>query len=329
VTATLDPRPADGRTRHRNRVAALVGYAVLLVLWSGLIGIPNDTVGVVLWVWLGTIAWNIEAPARSHLDFWRDWWVPVLCLVGYWFLRGMVDEVGLLPVSYRMPIEVDQWLGGGVTPTERLQQAWCGDPCLKTEPPRWHDTFFTTVYATHFLAALTLAGVLWVRDRAEWVLWIRRFVTLNLIGVTVYWLYPMAPPWMAARDGYLGEVHRITSRGWSELDLHRQTMVLFGMGNKSAAMPSLHAGIAFLVVFYAIWRLDARWRWLLLLYPVAMSTALVYFAEHYVIDAVAGAAAAGLAIAGCRLWEDRRARRVPQAGVEPATFRLGGGCSIR
>ena len=58
------------------------------------------------------------------------------------------------------------------------------------------------------------------------------------------------------------------------------------MGNKSAAMPSLHAGIAFLIVFYAIWRLSTRWRWLLLLYPIAMSTALVYFAEHYVIDVV-------------------------------------------
>jgi membrane-associated phospholipid phosphatase len=79
------------------------------------------------------------------------------------------------------------------------------------------------------------------------------------------------------------------------------------MGNKAAAMPSLHAGIAFLVVFYAIWRLRSPLRWLLLLYPVAMSTALVYFAEHYVIDAIAGALVAGAVMVGCKVWEDRRA----------------------
>ncbi len=288
------------------RSAGMLGYATLLLSWSWFIGIPNDSVGVVIWVWLGTIAWRIEEPRRSHLEFWRDWWLPVVALVVYWLLRGLVDDIGLLPVSYQLPIRIDEWLGGGITPTERLQEAWCGTPCLRTDPPRWHDVFFTTVYASHFLAALTLAGVLWVRDRGEWVLWIRRYLTLLFAGVTIYWLYPMAPPWMASRDGFMGEVHRITSRGWSEIDLHRQTMVLWGMGNKSAAMPSLHAGIAFLIAFYAIWRLSTRWRWLLLLYPIAMSTALVYFAEHYVIDAVAGAAVAGLAMIGCWLWERRR-----------------------
>ena len=39
---------------------------------------------------------------------------------------------------------------------------------------------------------------------------------------------------------------------------------------------------------------------MLMLYPIAMSTALVYFAEHYVIDAVAGG------LVGCKAWEGRR-----------------------
>ena len=77
-----------------------------------------------------------------------------------------------------MPIRVDEWLGGGVTPTERLQDAWCGDPCLKTCRRAGTTSLLTTVYASHFLVALTLAGVLWVRNRVEWVRWLRRFVTL-------------------------------------------------------------------------------------------------------------------------------------------------------
>ena len=114
---------------------------------------------------------------------------------------------------------------------------------------------------------------------------------------------------MASRDGYLPEVARITGRGWSEIDLHRQTMVLFGMANKVAAMPSLHAGIAFLVAYYGIWRLRTPWRWLLVLYPLAMSLALVYFAEHYVLDVLVGGLVAALVMVGCSLWERRSAVR--------------------
>ena len=138
VTAGLGVDRPRTLTRPRVRVAAMAGFAALLVLWSLLIGIPNDTGGVVLWVWFGTIAWNIDAPRDEHLDFWRDWWRPLLVLAVYWLLRGLADEIGT-PVHYTMPIRLDEWLGGGVTPTERLQSAWCGDPCLKTMPPRWYD----------------------------------------------------------------------------------------------------------------------------------------------------------------------------------------------
>ena len=72
-------------------------------------------------------------------------------------------------------------------------------------------------------------------------------------------------------------------------------------------MPSLHCGIACLVAFYGISRLSSSWRWLLLLYPLAMALALTYFAEHYVIDAIAGAALALLVMVACARWERKRA----------------------
>ena len=286
---------------------AMAAYVVALLAWSLLIGIPNDPAGVIIWIWFGTLAWDgLGDPWR----FWKDWWRPLLLLVVYWLARGLADEIGIAP-HYSMPISVDEWLFGQV-PTVALQEAWCGDPCTKSLPPRWYDVVLTTVYASHFLVALTVAGVLWIRDRLEWVRWLRRYITLLFCGLAIYIVYPMAPPWMAARDGYLDPVARITRRGWDDLDfwgveLHRQTMVMFGMGNKVAAMPSLHAGIAFLVAFWFITRLRSPLRWLLLLYPLAMSLALTYYAEHYVIDAVCGGALALLVMVGVGRWERRRA----------------------
>ena len=285
-------------------------YAALLVLWSETLGIPNDTVGVFLWLWLGTVAWNIEAQPRYHLNFLKDWWLPVVGLVIYFFTRGLTDELGL-PVHFTMPIDFDDWIGFGQTPTERLQHALCGDPCLKTSEPRWYDVLFTTVYATHFVTGLTIAAVLWVRNRAEWIKWMRRYVIINFGALVVYIAYPMAPPWMASEQGYLhADVARITGRGWHDIGLGPDGRVLQGVGNPVAAMPSLHAGITFLIAIYGIQRLRSPWRWLLALYPLAMCTALVYYAEHYVIDVLAGAL---LAVAG--------AGRLPAVGEQPGPGR--------
>ncbi|WP_244929905.1 phosphatase PAP2 family protein [Nocardioides sp. W7] len=299
------------RTRRKARLAAMLVYAALLAVWIDLLGIPNDTLQVFLWLWVGTIAWNVEAEPRYHLSFLRDWWLPVVGLVIYFYSRGLTDELGL-PVHITMPIRVDEWLGGGVTPTERLQDAWCGDPCTKDSEPRWYDLFFTTVYATHFLAGLTIAAVLWVRSRHEWMKWMRRYLGISFGALVVYILYPMAPPWMASEQGYMGEVTRITSRGWSDIGLDRVDLILQGVGNPVAAMPSLHAGISFLIAMYAVQRLRTPWRFVLLLYPLAMSTALVYFAEHYVIDVLAGALLAFLVLAAASAWERRRDPDTPR-----------------
>ena len=89
-------------------------------------------------------------------------------------------------------------------------------------------------------------------------------------------------------------------------------MVFGGLPNKTAAMPSLHcrhrvpdrllrhhAGCA------------SAWRWLLLLYPVAMSLALIYSAEHYLIDAIMGAVIAALAMVDRRVVGPAGPRSMP------------------
>lgn len=305
--------PEKPETRRRARIAAMSAYAVALALWTELLGLPNDTVQIFLWLWLGTIAWNVDAPWRYHLGFLRDWWLPVLGLIVYFYSRGLTDELGL-PVHVTMPIHADEWLMGlfGVhdtTPTQQLQAAWCGEPCLKTSEPRWYDVFFTTVYASHFLAGLTIAAVLWVRNRTAWVQWMRRYLLINYGALVIYIVYPMAPPWMASEEGFLGPVTRISSRGWHDIGLGRFDLVLQGVGNPVAAMPSLHAGITFLIAGYAVQKMRSPWRWMLLLYPLAMCVTLVYSGEHYVVDVLAGGALAGVVLAGSSWWERRHPPR--------------------
>lgn len=295
-------RPAR-QTRPWTRSLAVAAYVVALGVWTTAFGVPSDAVQVFAWLWVATICWNVEAPPRHHLGFARDWWPPLALLVLYFYSRGLVDELGFTP-HVTMPIGFDLWFGRGELPSHTLQQAWCGSPCDPASAPRWFDVVLTGVYTSHFLVGLTLAMVLWLVNRVEWRRWMRRYVGANFAALVVYVAYPMAPPWMASEEGYLANpVERITNRGFGDTELSRFHLVLTGVGNPVAAMPSLHAGIAFLVAAYAVQRLRTRWRWLLLLYPLAMSVGLVYFGEHYVIDILAGAALAGFVMAAAAWWE--------------------------
>ena len=46
------------------------------------------------------------------------------------------------------------------------------------------------------VCGLILAVVLWLGNRDHWVLWMRRYLALNLAGLSIYVIYPMVPPWM-------------------------------------------------------------------------------------------------------------------------------------
>jgi hypothetical protein len=289
------------------RVASMLAYAVALTCWVSVMGLPRQVFPAFGWIWLATIAWNVQAPLRAHLDFLRDWSMPLAVLTVYLYSRGLADDIGFVSVHVTEPIEADRWLFGGTLPTEHLQAQLCGNPCERSTPPHWYDAVLTTVYYSHFVVALSIASVLWLHDRSAWVWYMRRYLSLNVLALVVYITYPMAPPWLAAQDGAIpGHIARLTGRGWYDLrdgDFHQK---LSAVGNPVAAMPSLHAGIALFVALYGVSRLQRRSRWLLLLYPLVMSFMLVYYAEHYVVDIVAGFAATGIALWGCALWERGR-----------------------
>jgi membrane-associated phospholipid phosphatase len=79
-----------------------------------------------------------------------------------------------------------------------------------------------------------------------------------------------------------------------------------------AAMPSLHAAFAVLFSLY-LWRLVPRFaRPALALYPFAMSFALVYSGEHYVVDCIVGAVYAIVTFVAVNWAFDRVEQSVPQ-----------------
>jgi membrane-associated phospholipid phosphatase len=193
----------------------------------------------------------------------------------------------------------------------RLPTAWLQDHLYTDGAARWYDAVLGLVYVSHFVVIPLITAVLWFRVRDRFRPWIASVLAMTVAGTVTYVVYPMAPPWMADELGVVDGVQRISAIGWSFLHLDAVGGLLAGSqeaSNPVAAMPSLHAAGAALVLLYFWSAAGLLRRALLLAYALAMAFVLVYTGEHYVIDVVAGWVAAGFGILAWRGWTRLRAR---------------------
>lgn len=307
-------------------------WVVLFAVGVWFIGLPtSDPVLPFLWLWLATIAWRSDLPWQRHLAFLRDWAPVVVMLLIYNISRGFAD--GLAAPHVTPLIEADEamfgWFTGGVVPT-----VWLQEHLYQRGVVQWWEIVVSIVYFSHFLAVPAAAVVLWVRSRAQWARYMRRWMILTLAGLITYFLYPAAPPWWAWREGHLADgVARISTNGWDAIGLHSAGNTLNALqvsaSNPVAAMPSLHTAYALMVVVFFLPVVRRRWWPLLLAYPLAMTFTLVYSGEHYIIDVLVGWAYVGvvflLVAAGERRWRRRHAAPADAGALdEPAAGEPGG-----
>jgi hypothetical protein len=287
-----------------------VGVWAAGLLWFVLTqGFPFDRGYQTLWILSGLVAAGVGRGWRHVRRIFLDWIPLIVVLVVYDYSRHFAELLGR-PVMIEPQISWDRLLFFGNVPTIWLQQHFY-DPTTT----HWWDSVGALVYISHFLAAWAIAGILYWRNRDEWFLWVRAVVVLSFAGLITFALQPSAPPWYAARDGYLPPVARIAWRGLDSLGLHGASQLIdrgAAVANDVAAVPSLHTGFAVLISMWFYPRVTQRHRWwlrpLLVLYPIAMLTMLVYSGEHYVSDGLIGAVYVVGTLLGLRWWDRRRAR---------------------
>jgi hypothetical protein len=310
VESTAPPRPlpsprpplpegGDGATAPTGtRLAArllrwvlLTALAVAFVVTCRRVGLPTDRVVLLGWVLAGLGVCAVTDGLRRVGLLLVDWLPLAAVLLAYDASRGLADGLGVA-VHVTEPVAADRWMAFGALPTAVLQQHWDAD---------WWAALATLVYASHFVVTPLLLAVLWMRNRRRWVGYARLVVALSAAGLLTYVLYPAAPPWLAAKDGVIEPVARLSGTGWEVLGLPRAGALLAdsqAQVNQVAAVPSLHTAFAVLACL-ALYPL-ARRAWQragLVAYPVLMAVVLVWSGEHYVIDTLLGAAYAGGVVA--------------------------------
>lgn len=181
------------------------------------------------------------------------------------------------------------------------------------------DLVCGATYLLFLLEMFAIAAWLFFRDRPKMMEVALGFLTLNLVGWTIWLLYPAAPPWYVDLYGTGPVVLDAPSNaaGLARIDALLPFPVSAAFYSKSAnvfgAMPSLHVGYATMMA-YIVHPLGGKLRYGTLAFAVSMAFSAMYLRHHYLLDVLAGFAVA-LPVA----WLVRRmaARLSPLLEVKP------------
>lgn len=195
----------------------------------------------------------------------------------------------------------------GCLPTVRLQALINPEGVVQ-----WFDYVFAAFHATIFwLPILFPALLLAMRGPARMRRATVALTIISLAGYLTYVLYPVTPPWMASLEGQVPYMPRIVFRALGRM-VPGSVAGAF-QPSPRGAMPSLHAGVPLLIVMISLREFGRRAAWVSL--PAAVIIfEIVYGAEHYVVDVMAGAVYAVLSylvVYGLLL------PRVSEGGVSP------------
>ncbi|MDQ0601514.1 hypothetical protein QF037_005859 [Streptomyces canus] len=232
---------------------------------------------------------GIEAASQTRLRWWTE--LPLLVLVyacysaGRLLARGDVTHavdhgLAILKVEKFLHINAEH-------PLNRLftSQTWIGVPA---------DFWYASL---HYL--VTPAILIWLfRSRTALYRAARTWLmTSTFIGLIGFTLLPTCPPRLLSESyGFVDTMAQYSSYGWwgGEASAPRG---MGGMTNQYAAMPSLHVG-------WALWCGVMLWRYggtrttkaLGVAYPLITTIVVMGTANHYFLDAVAGAAVMGVGL---------------------------------
>jgi hypothetical protein len=247
---------------------------VLTRIWQDHVWAGWAVVGVTTLVW---------APEfRLHRA--RRWWfVYVAGTFIYTLLRSYADDDGM-PIQTIYPIDFDHIIFFGHDPVVWLQEHLFSPTHITAL-----DFLAVQVHWSFFVVPHAAAIAIFIWKRRLFPGYVALVVATLYLGLALFFLVPTTPPWLAARAGELPGVFRIMDFVGNQADGSAYTAVYSSIGepNSVAAMPSIHMAVTFALYLWARDH-EPRLAPYFLAYSVIMGIALIYLAEHYLLDLLIG-----------------------------------------
>src|SRR3954463_11474247 len=219
---------------------------------------------------------------RGPLDVVRQVLLFALAYYGYRIVRGTVDDPVGAAVAFQHSREVihfEQSLGIFVEPTI---QGWVASNTVLIDVASWlylNAQFTVTMACLVYIYLRHNSSFYFVRNMFAVAMW-----TAN-VG---FMLFPAAPPRFFPEWGFQDSVANLTHVGHDSVTVN-------SLVNQYAAIPSMHVAFA-LMIAIPLARLAkhrvTRVFWTV--YPFLVTFVIISTANHFVTDAVLGAATAGV-----------------------------------
>lgn len=263
--------------KQRFNIIFFVIYLVVMtaiMIWQG-IGITPDRYFIVL-----ILATLFVGRTKQFIS---DWMPFILILLAYDGLRGFADLLNSR-VNYWPQLLVDNFLGAGHSPTAFLQSHLYQPGIL-----HWYDYMATMVYFLQFALPLGFGFILWLKRRDQFSRFAHSILYLSYAAFFTYIIYPAAPPWLAARTGFLTGITKILDITLASFPDHWHLPTVYATfdPNTVAAVPSLHAAYPYLILLFAI-KFFGKKGLIFAPYVLFCWFSLVYLGEHYIIDEILG-----------------------------------------
>lgn len=205
----------------------------------------------------------------------------VAVILIYESFRSVADKLNT-HVEYLLAPHFDKFVFGNL-PTIYLQNwLWRGHTS-------WYDYALYFPYLLHFILPFGLALLVWkTREKYYWQV-VCTYLVVAFGAFITFFLLPAAPPWLASQNHYIPHIERISSDVWAGLGLHDFPSLYNHIApNAVAAIPSLHASWAVLLLLfvYSFW--GRRWATVAAIYPLLIFIGTIYEGEHYAFDIFAG-----------------------------------------
>lgn len=230
---------------------------------------------------------EVEAPADDHrpLRWWCELLLALIFYGVYSFVRNtqgsaLVSRAVAEANAFRV-ITVERFLG--IYHELWLQQLFIGDQLWIVVWNLFYGTF-------HFVVTAAVLVFLFRRFPERYRVWRNALAVTTALALIGFAMYPLLPPRLLPSSyGFIDSLEVYGSL-WS-FDSGSMQVI----SNQYAAMPSLHfawslwSGLALFPVLRRSWT-----KVVALLYPVLTLMAIIITANHFLLDAIAGATALGL-----------------------------------
>jgi hypothetical protein len=260
--------------RYGEQVIGVIGTFFCLAVFIHAPSFPTPDKLLIFLVFVFMIFKQAVAMLKRLLPF-------VAVILVYESFRSVANKLNS-HVNYTLAPHIDKLMFGNL-PTVYLQNWWWHGHV------RWYDFAFYLAYMLHFIIPICLAILVWkTREKWYWRM-VNTYLVSAFAAFVTFFLFPAAPPWLAAQHGVIQPITRVSSDVWFALGLKDFPSFYNHISpNPVAAIPSLHAAWATLLVIFVYKLYGKKWALLACIYPFLIYVGTVYQGEHYAFDELTG-----------------------------------------